>query len=244
MRAAVKGFIVADDDAEVYRWFGYTVTAPADVRKAIEDNPEGEPLILEVNSPGGNMFAGYEMYSALKAATCATQAEIQSISASASSTAMLGTDEVKASPVAQVMIHLPSMQTQGDALAHRKSAEALDKFRVSILNAYELKCRGKKTRQELEAMLEAETWLPVQEALAVGLVDGVLYDEEGIIASQVVNCVGSGIRTLSAMGGLPAAAELRAKMETQNPVPQPGGGPDENTVLEKLKASLALKQYI
>ena len=68
--------------------------------------------------------------------------------------------------------------------------------------------RGKKTRQELDAMMAAETWFPVQEAVAVGLVDGILYDEGGILASQVVNCVGAGIRTLASLGGLPDGTQM------------------------------------
>ena len=62
-----------DDDAEVYRFFGYGVVSPRDVRQAIADNPEGETLTLEVNSGGGNMFAGYEIYTILKAATIPTE---------------------------------------------------------------------------------------------------------------------------------------------------------------------------
>ena len=53
----MNGYVVSDDDAEVYRFFGYGVVSPRDVRQAIADNPEGETLTLEVNSGGGNMFA-------------------------------------------------------------------------------------------------------------------------------------------------------------------------------------------
>ena len=244
MRAALKGYIVSDEDAEIYRWYGYNVTSPEDVRQAVAANPTGETLTLEVNSPGGSMFAGYEMYSVLKSATCPTEAEVQSISASAASTAMLGVDKVLASPVAQVMIHLPAVQSGGNAEDHRGVATALDKFRVSILNAYELKCAGKKTRQELDAMMAAETWFPVQEAVAAGLVDGILYDDAGILASQVVNCVGAGIRTLASLGGLPDVVELRARKAADNQVTPPGDDPVDHTELERLKASLALKHYI
>lgn len=241
MRTQLNGFIVADDDAELYRWFDYTVVSPADVRQAVKDNPEGETLTIEINSPGGSMFAGYEIYSVLKACSCPTVAEVQSMAASAASTAMLGADRVEASPVAQVMIHLPMMGTQGDRDEHARSVAALDSFKESILNAYELKCNGKKTRQELSAMMEAETWLSVQDSVSAGLVDGVLYDEGGVIASQVVNCVGASIRTLANMGGLPMAAELRARKDaTPNDMTHPAEPVNNGEEADRLRAELDL----
>ena len=75
----MNGYVVSDDDAELYRYFGFSVVSPRDVRQAIADNPEGEPLTLEVNSGGGSMFAGYEIYTILKAAGIPTEVEIQSL---------------------------------------------------------------------------------------------------------------------------------------------------------------------
>ncbi|MDE7260982.1 MAG: ATP-dependent Clp protease proteolytic subunit, partial [Oscillospiraceae bacterium] len=123
MRTQMNGYIVADEDAGIYRWFGYQVCSPLDIRRALADNPPGETLTLEVNSSGGNMFAGFEIYSVLRGAQCPTEAEIQSLSASASSTAMLGCQRVKATPVAQVMIHNPAIGASGDQRLHRKTAE-------------------------------------------------------------------------------------------------------------------------
>lgn len=203
MRKQLSGYIVDDDAAEVYRWYGATVCCPSDIRQMLAEMPPGETLDLEINSPGGSVAAGYEMYSVLLAATCPTRAEIQSIAASAASVAMLGCDRITATPVAQVVIHLPMTATEGNKIDHQRSIQALESLTESILNAYELKCKGKKTRAELRQMMRVETWMPVQDALAAGIVDEVLYDEAGVIASQMVNCVGSGIRAIAGFGGLP-----------------------------------------
>lgn len=220
----MNGYVVPDDDAETYRFFGFGVVSPKDVRQAIADNPAGETLTLEVNSGGGNMFAGYEIYTILKAAGIPTEVEIQSLAGSAMSVAAIGADVVRASPVAQFMIHLPSLRTEGDSTEHKRSLQALNSFKASVLNAYELKCAGKKTRSELDAMLRAETWLPVQDAIAAGFVDGVLYDDEGVIAAQAVMCAQTGIRALATAGGLPDIAELRARRAAMEP-----GEPSEKT---------------
>lgn len=241
MRTQMNGYVVPDDDAETYRFFGFGVVSPKDVRQAIADNPAGETLTLEVNSGGGNMFAGYEIYTILKAATIPTEVEIQSLAGSAMSVAAIGADVVRASPVAQFMIHLPSLRTEGDSFEHKRSLQALNSFKASVLNAYELKCAGKKTRSELDAMLRAETWLPVQDAIAAGFVDEVLYDDEGVIAAQAVMCAQTGIRALATAGGLPDIAELRARRAAMEPGEPPEQTPqDSGDALALAKAKLAL----
>lgn len=241
MRTQMNGYVVPDDDAETYRFFGFGVVSPRDVRQAIADNPAGETLTLEVNSGGGNMFAGYEIYTILKAAGIPTEVEIQSLAGSAMSVAAIGADVVRASPVAQFMIHLPSLRTEGDSTEHKRSLQALNSFKASVLNAYELKCAGKKTRSELDAMLRAETWLPVQDAVAAGFVDAVLYDDEGVIAAQAVMCAQTGIRALATAGGLPDIAELRARRAAMEPGEPPEQTPqDSGDALALAKAKLAL----
>lgn len=243
MRTQINGYIVADEDAWLYRWAGYQVCSPQDIRRAIADNPPGETLTVEINNRGGDMFSGFEIYSVLRGAACPTEAEVQSLSASAASIAMLGCQRVKATPVAQVMIHNPAVWADGNQYDHQKTAEELTKFAQSILNAYELKCGGKRTRAELAAMMDAETWLTVQEAVEAGLVDEVIGGG-GALPSQVVNTVGGCLRVLAGPGGLPSAADLRARKAAID-----AGKQLENTETlpesqrERLTVSLSLKKY-
>lgn len=216
MRAQLNGYVVADSDAEVYRYFGYSVCCPNDIRNALANTPAGDTLTLEINSGGGSMFSGYEMYSVLRASEVTTEAEIQSIAGSAMSVAICGFDTVKASPVAQVMIHDPSIVTTGDSTEHQKSITALDSFVQSVLNVYQLKCKDKTSRDELRSMMQAESWLDAKKAMETGFVDSILYDDEGIIANQVVMCAQNGIRAM--MNTLPDVTLLRKQMEnTKNP---------------------------
>lgn len=250
MRTQLNGYIVEDDDAGIYRFFGYSVCSPGDIRKAVAENPPGETLTVEINSPGGSMFAGFEMYSVLLGAECDTEAEVQSLAASAASTAMLGCRRVKATPVAQVMIHNPAVTADGNQYDHRKTAEELAGFAQSILNAYELKCQGKRTRAELEAMMDSETWFPAQDAVEAGLVDEIIGGA-GLLPSQVVNAVGGGLRVLSGTGGLPSAAELRARKDAMDAAEGksiPNGGPpasdpEQESERERLAVSLSVKKH-
>ena len=66
MRYSLNGHIVADSDAPILRWWGIPAACPADIRGALAENPEGEEFVLEINSGGGSVFAGFEMYSAMR----------------------------------------------------------------------------------------------------------------------------------------------------------------------------------
>ncbi|MPM42219.1 ATP-dependent Clp protease proteolytic subunit [bioreactor metagenome] len=228
MRVTLNGYIVADDDAWIYQFFGFSVFSPANVRQALRDNPEGEDLVLEVNSPGGSVWSGDEMYTVLRGAACRTVAEVQSLAASAAFTMSMGCSQVLMSPVAQVMMHLPSISTQGDKGSHQQSIRLLDSVADAILNAFEAKSNGKRTRDELAQMMASTTWFTAQEAVDAGLADGILFQNDQV-PTNVVNAVGGGIRALANAGGLPDPAQLRARYEAMK-AQKPGEGaePEEN----------------
>lgn len=198
MRIKLNGEVVSDGELWLYDWFEIPAFSPQRVRDAIEATPEGEDLVLEINSGGGSAFAGFEIYSVLRSSERRTVAEIQSIAASAASVLMLGADEVVASPVAQVMIHLPWMQTVGDRRDHLDSVEMLDSVTDSILNAYTVKCGGKTDRGQLKSLMRASSWLTAPEAKELGLVDRI-SGEDRIDPAAVLNSCGGGcgIRSLA-----------------------------------------------
>lgn len=197
MRVSISGAIVANEDKWLYDYFDIPNTCPAEIRDAIEATPEGDTLTVEINSGGGDMFAGFEMYSILRQAACPTVAEVQSLAASAASTAMIGCDTVLLSPVAQVMIHMAITETRGNEDAHRESLRALESFFVSILNGYELRCGAKCDRATLERYVRQSTWIPVQDAVAMGIADGILGGGENLSMDVHVVNAASGI-----LGGL------------------------------------------
>lgn len=214
MRKQLNGYVVGDQDLWLYDFFEVPAFSPQTVREAIAENPDGEDLVLEINSGGGSVFAGFEMYSVLRNAEIPTVAEVQSLAASAASVVMLGCQRVTASPVAQVMIHLPLTYTDGDRYAHQASIGVLDSITESILNAYTMKCGALATRGELKSLMRTSTWLTAPEAKGLGLVDSIL-GEEDIDPAAILNCAGGmchGIRSMSA-GPMPDADSLRAKYE-------------------------------
>lgn len=247
MRVTLNGIVCSDDDREVYEWFEWQAFSPQTVRDALASNPEGEELVFEINSPGGSVYAGSEMYSVLRSAgNVRTRSEIQSLAASAASYLCLGCNEVWISPVAQMAVHLPGTSTSGNRNAHLGSVQMLDAVRESILNAYELKAQGKADRAEFRRLMNAGTFLTAQEAVDLGLADGILYQEEPV-PQNVMNAVGAGIRALGASGGMPDIAAMReeyrkAHLQEAAPTASAGGAPEENIQDWRAQARLDLEK--
>lgn len=232
MRMTLNGIVASDEDCGVYQYFGYSAFSPRSVRDALANLPEGEELVLEINSGGGSVMAGAEIYTVLKSSGVRTVAEIQSLAASAASYLCLGCDEVKISPVAQMMIHLPSTCTEGDRTDHLRSVQMLDSTREAILNAYELKAGGKADRAALRRMMTAETWLTAQEAVECGLADGILGEETTANPANLMNAF-----------GLPDITELRARYEEAQKNSTPTGKvPETDTQDWRAQARLDLEK--
>ncbi|MFR1050276.1 MAG: head maturation protease, ClpP-related [Lachnospirales bacterium] len=216
MRVTLNGEVISDDVQWLYDYFDIPGFSPGVVRQALRDNPEGEELVLEINSVGGSVFAGFEIFTLLRGAGCPTVAEVQSLAASAASTVMSGCSRVLVSPVAQIMLHQPQLATDGNIDDHDRSIRMLESIQRSIVNGYAARCGEKATRRQLENLMNRESWLTAQEAVDIGLADGILGQEEGgaALAMNVVNSVGSGIRSLASGGyGGHSPADLLARYE-------------------------------
>ncbi len=201
MRLSVSGIIACNEDARIYKHYGYDAFSPAMMRQALTDCPEGETLELEVNSCGGDVFAGFEIYSILRDARIPTVAKVQSLAASAASTIISACNQVQMSPVAQIMIHLPTCGAYGDRFEHVAAAQSLDSITESILNGYERKVGGKTSREELARMMRSETWLSAARAVECGLADGI---------------IGSGTPSIANAFGIPDIEQLRSQYAAEN----------------------------
>ena len=78
----VKGTIVSNDDQWIYDWFGMDATSPKSVNDAIIE-ANGDDLEVEINSGGGDVFAGSEIYTTLKAYSGNVTTKIVGLAASA-----------------------------------------------------------------------------------------------------------------------------------------------------------------
>lgn len=199
MKIKLYGDVISDEWAWVYELFGVPCCYPKLVRDAIEQLPAGEDLIIEVNSPGGSAWAGFEIFGLLQSLGERTEAHIVALAASAATTITSGCSRVLASPVAQIMIHQPVID--GGVVNNNGARELqnfLDSVKASIINSYVVKCGGKTSRKKLEQLVDRSTWMPAQDAIELGLVDGLLDTSEEAAAMITA---GGGIGVTNSAGG-------------------------------------------
>lgn len=210
MRVRIGGQVVTDDNARIYRRWGYNdVCCPNDIREALESPEDEEGLIFELNSGGGSVFAGYEMYTVLRNAKRKATVEIQSVAASAASVFAAGAERVLISPVASIMIHRASSWASGNEGEMEQAAQMLRTIDQGILNAYETKCGGKTDRSTLEELMKQETFMTAQEAVNRGLADGILWEQEDPDTRLTNSAVAMAGGMAIAMATLPTAAEIK-----------------------------------
>ena len=153
------------------------VTAVSFVR-ALRD-ADGEDVTIHINSSGGSVFDANTMAEALRGYKGHTTASIEGLAASAASYFALTADDVVINTSALMMIHNPCDFAVGDAEDMRKKADMLDKTRSTISAQYARKTG--RTVDEIEGLMDAETWFTAQEAVEFGLVDR-MSDSEPIAA--------------------------------------------------------------
>lgn len=185
MEIDVRGDIIGNDDKWIYDWLEWDSTCPDDVKSALQTIPAGEKLIVNINSGGGSVMAGQEIYSLLHGRKD-VEIHIQSLAGSAASVIAMA-NTCKMSPVATIMIHNVSMSgASGDYHDMQKNAEILKTMNSALAEAYVAKTG--KTKDEILKMMDKETWITASQALEMGFIDEV---EE--LQTQITNSI-CGIR--------------------------------------------------
>lgn len=134
--------------------------------------PEGTPVDLRLNSPGGSVFDAVAIHNALKRHEGPVTVWIDGIAASAASYIAMAGDEIVMPENAFLMIHDPAGLVMGTAEDMRAMAEALDKVKGSLVAGYAAK--SGRTAEEVSALMAAETWFDAGDAVAQGFADRLI----------------------------------------------------------------------
>lgn len=168
---------VLDIDGEIVAERGWFTPEGAvvakDFRAALQDKRN---VTVRINSPGGDVMAGAEIYSALREHSMNGEGRvtvvITALAASAASIIAMAGDEIRMYPTSYMMIHNPWSIAAGDAREMRKTARVLDEIGEGLINAYQT--RTGLERDELKKMLNEETWMSAGTCLEKGFCDSII----------------------------------------------------------------------
>lgn len=136
---------------------GYDITAD-DVSNFLTENDDKDVTIF-LNSPGGNVIEGLEIYNLLRASGRNITTVLTGMAASMGSILFLAGDKRIAMSGTLFMIHKPSGIAWGDADDFRKEADLLDKMQGSLQDIYEERAEI----ENLEELINVEKWFNVEE---------------------------------------------------------------------------------
>lgn len=168
----VKGTIISDRQQRIYDWIGIEATSPSKVLNSLPTNNSSIEVVI--NSGGGDVFAGSEIYTALKEYTGEVVVKVVGLAASAASVIAMAGDKVLISPTAQMMVHNVSTYAAGDYRDFEHTAEVLKSANQSIANAY--KSKTGKTDDELKTLMDDETWFNAKTAVEEGFADEEMFN--------------------------------------------------------------------
>ena len=206
----IIGDILDDYYGELYERYKIPATYPKKVKSLLAE-ADGDDIEININSGGGDVFSGFEIYSEILKYKGNVRINVTGLAASAASVIMCA-GECYISPVGTVMVHCSACCARGNHNDLEKTAETLKTIDESIANAYVTKTG--MTKEKAVALMEDTTWITAEKAVEMGLCDG--YIERVNTSMQAGEKSSDSRKNDSAAAAKAKARFLTMKGENQN----------------------------
>lgn len=144
---------------------GYDITGEK-VKNFLATNDD-EEVTVYINSPGGYVFEGLEVYNLLRASGRKIKTVLTGLAASMGSIIFLAGDDRVAMTGSLYMVHKPSGISWGNADEMRKEADLLDKIQGSLSDIY----KERANIESIDEYINQETWFDTNEMSDLGIVN-------------------------------------------------------------------------
>lgn len=189
---------------------GFTDIKMAAILRSIGE----KDVTVNINSPGGDMFAGIAIYNMLAQHKGAVTVNVMGLAASAASIIAMAGDTINMATGSFMMIHNAWGVVVGNKLDMRAAADTFDGFDGALADIYEARTGMK--RAEIVALMDSETWMGAGDAVKRGFADATIAADSSANASASVD---SGIMarrqldTILARNGVPRSERRRMLRE-------------------------------
>lgn len=149
-------------------WSGEGVTAKriAGALRGIGANP----VTVNINSPGGDMFEGLAIYNLLREHPAEVRVKVMGVAASAASIIAMAGDRIEMGLGSFLMIHNAWGAVVGNRHDMRAAADTFDGFDAAMADIYA--ARSGLGAEEVAALMDAESFIRAAEAIEKGFADG------------------------------------------------------------------------
>lgn len=141
------------------------------VQRQIESQKGATSWTAYIDSEGGDVYEGMAIYHELRKLNNLTTVA-HTLCASIATVILQAGAKRKAVRPTDIMAHNPFGQMQGEAKDMRAAAAQLDRIKSNIISVYRANPKlALKSDQELAALMDEETWMNVDQAIANGFID-------------------------------------------------------------------------
>lgn len=186
-----KYFMAAQEDGgkvldififgDITSWEWYETDVSSYTLSKLVQESKAEIINVRINSYGGEVAEGLAIYNALKNSQAKVVTECDGFACSAASVVFMAGDERLMNAASLLMVHNAWTYASGNAQELRKAADDLEKISTAAANAY----RAVMTipEDDLNKLLEEETWILPQEAVGYGFATSI-REAEGTLKQQ------------------------------------------------------------
>lgn len=176
-RINVRGRIIPNDYKWYFDWLEMDSTCPRDVSSVLDKMVMGDEVDVYINSPGGVIDVGSEIYTLLRQKSETNPVNIYITGEACSAASIIAcSSHCAMAPTALMMVHCVSSGIEGNHADMEHMAEILRTADMALCTAYTAKTG--MTEQEALDMMEHETWLTAEQAKECGLVDEIIFEDK------------------------------------------------------------------
>lgn len=161
-------------------WSGEGVTAKR-IAAALRAIGERD-VVVNINSPGGDMFEGLAIYNLLREHKGSVTVKVLGVAASAASIIAMAGDEIQVARAGFLMIHNAWIYAAGNRHDFRAYADYLEPFDASMADVYV--ARTSQALKDVQKMMDGETWIGGTAAIEQGFADSLLESDEIAVGEE------------------------------------------------------------
>lgn len=132
----------------------------------------GKPVTVYINSDGGDVFEGLAIYNEMLAYSGEITVRVMSMAGSAASVIAMGGDRIEIAPNAQMMVHQAWVGICGNKQDFAAMLPTLEQIDNALIDTYT--ARTGRSRDEIVALVEAETYMSAQKCVDLGFADAIM----------------------------------------------------------------------
>ena len=188
-----------------------------------------------INSYGGEVGEGVAIYNELKRHKAKVVTYCDGFACSIASVIFMAGDERIMNDASALMVHNAWTSAAGNANELRKAADDIEKLNQLSLTAYKTHFKG--SDEELQALLDGETWLLPEEAVEYGFATAIEKNESDKASQNARASLLGIIKGAAKQTGEPIPEPVAEPIAEPTPVVKPieDTTPEENNAVQMLE---------